>query len=192
MAPPGILFVVSGPSGAGKGTLVNQLVARVPGISRSISATTRSPRPGEIEGQDYYFQRPEEFEARVDKSEFLEWAQVHGNRYGTLTSEVERLLAAGADVILEIDVQGAFQVREKTPDAVLIFVVAPEMADLRKRLQRRQTENEREFEERLRRAEEELKLKGEYKYVVVNDRIEAAVAELAKIVDRERRERRPD
>lgn len=186
MSPSGRLFVVSGPSGAGKGTLVGKLMARVPDIYLSVSATTRAPRRGEIAGRDYIFVTPEEFEAHDERGEFLEWAEVHGHKYGTLRTEIERQLANGHDVLLEIDVQGALQVREKIPKVVLIFVVAPEMADLQKRLQARKTENERESEKRFKRAEEEMRQIRQYDYVVVNDEVEGAVDELENIVVKER------
>ena len=131
--PRGRLVIVSGPSGAGKGTLVRALLDRVPSVWVSVSATTRPPRPGEREGEHYYFLSPEEFDRRLAAGEFLEHAEVHGNRYGTLRSTVEERLAEGRIVILEIDPQGARQVREMMPDAVLVFIVAPSTEELVRR-----------------------------------------------------------
>jgi len=181
--PKGELLIISGPSGAGKGTLVDRLIARVPGLWVSVSATTRQPRPGEVDGEDYYFISSEEFTARVMAGEFLEWAEVHGNRYGTLRSSVERRVAEGLDVILEIDPQGALQVHELMPEAVLIFIIAPSMAELERRIRGRGAESDDQIRTRLATAVRELNLVGEYDYVVENDDVARATDELAGIIE---------
>ncbi len=175
-------MIVSGPSGAGKGTLVERVVDRVPGVWVSVSATTRPPRPGEVEGEHYLFLSPEEFERKVQRNEFLEHASVHGNRYGTLRSEVEARLQEGLHVILEIDVQGALQVKDAMPDAVLVFILAPSMEDLRKRLEARGSEDEEEVLKRLRTAEREVRLVDTYDYVIINDDAARATEELADVI----------
>jgi guanylate kinase len=178
----GHLFIISGPSGAGKGTLVRELTARVPGLWVSVSATTRTPRPGERDGVDYFFLTPTEFEARVRHGEFLEHAEVHGNRYGTLRSAVERRLAQGVDVILEIDPQGARQVRDLMRRSKLIFVKAPSTAELADRIRKRGAETEDQLKTRMQTAEHELALEGTYDYVVINEDVSRATDELAGII----------
>jgi guanylate kinase len=174
----GHLFIISGPSGAGKGTLVRELVKRVPETWVSVSATTRTPRPGERDGVDYYFLTPAEFDARVRAGEFLEHAEVHGNRYGTLRRAVERRLAHGMDVILEIDPQGAFQVRKQMERSRLIFVKAPSTEDLEKRIRNRGAESDEQIRTRLETARRELELEGSYDHVVLNDDVSRAVEDL--------------
>jgi len=181
--PRGSLIVISGPSGAGKGTLVDRLVARVPGLWVSVSATTRAPRPGEVDGEDYYFLTPDEFARRLDADEFLEWAEVHGNRYGTLASTVEERVAGGMDVILEIDPQGALQVKALMPDAALVFIIAPSMAELERRIRRRGAETDDQVATRLATAVRELELVETYDYVVENNDVVVATDELAAIVE---------
>ncbi|MFA5843470.1 MAG: guanylate kinase [Coriobacteriia bacterium] len=178
----GKLFIISGPSGAGKGTLVKKLLARVPELSLSVSATTRTPRPGEVDGVDYRFLAPGEFDARVGSGDFLEWAEVHGNRYGTLRSAVEGELALGKTVILEIDPQGAFQVSERMPEAVTVFIVAPSREELARRIRQRGAETEDQVATRLETAERELSLVGTYDYVVMNDDVLQALRRLEEIV----------
>lgn len=176
------LFVISGPSGAGKGTLVARVRTLRPDLGLTVSATTRQPRPGEVDGVSYYFLTPEDFQRRVDAGDFVEWAHVHGNCYGTLVSEVTRLLDAGSSLVLEIDVQGALQVKERFPDAVLIFIKPPSLEVLRERLQGRGTEDAQSVATRMANARRELELAPRYDEVLVNDELERAVAELNDII----------
>jgi guanylate kinase len=180
------LFVVSGPSGAGKGTLVAELLRRFPDLKLSVSATTRPKRPGETEGLDYHFIGEEEFEQKRSTGEFLETACVHEYWYGTLYEEVKRDLLAGHDVILEIDVQGALQVKSKIPNCVLVFIEPPSMRELEERLRRRRTESPKDISTRIGAAEKEMRAAPKYDYVVVNDEVERAADELAEIVQKER------
>ena len=178
----GKVFVITGPSGVGKGTLIERLLERIPGLELSISATTRAPRTGEVDGRDYHFLAPEEFDRRVAAGDFLEHATYSGNRYGTLREEVERRLAEGRSVVLEIEVQGARQVREVMPEAVQIFVAPPSPEVLRERLEGRGTDSREEIEERLRTAETELEARDEFPHVVVNDEVQKAASELEGLV----------
>lgn len=173
---------MSGPSGAGKGTLVRALLDRVPGVWLSCSATTRAPRPGERDGEHYFFVSNERFDELVATDGLLEWAEVHGNRYGTPRAEVERMVAQGAQVILEIDPQGALQVKERWPDSVLVFIKPPSMDELRRRLERRGSETPEQVDLRMRTAETEMRFAGIYDYVVINDDVDRAADELAGIV----------
>ena len=177
------LFVVSGPSGTGKGTLLARLCTAVPSCWLSVSATTREPRPGEVEGIDYYFLSPERFDELVANDGFLEWAEYSGNRYGTPRASVEQHLAAGENVILEIEVQGAFQVRENAPDARLVFIEPPSLAELEARLRKRGTETEEAIARRLETAKLELSRKMDYDKRLVNDDLETAAAELIDYVE---------
>ena len=170
------LFVVSGPSGAGKGTMVALVRDRLPRLGLTVSATTRSPRAGEVDGKSYYF--------KVQAGEFVEWAHVHGHCYGTLASEVERNLASGSSLILEIDVQGALQVREHYPDAVLVFIKPPSLDVLRERLVHRGTESAESLELRLANARQELELADRYDEVIVNDDLDRATSELVGIIEK--------
>jgi guanylate kinase len=176
------VFVITGPSGVGKGTLIRALRERVPGLELSVSATTRSPREGEEDGRDYHFLDREEFDRRAEANEFLEHATYSGNRYGTLRSEVERRLDEGTSVVLEIEVQGARQVRAAMPEAVLVFIAPPSPEALRERLEGRGTDPPEAITERLRTAELELAAQEEFQHVVVNDDLDRAADELERIV----------
>jgi guanylate kinase len=165
--------------------LIRGLLERVPGLELSVSATTRKPRPGERDGVDYHFLTPEEFDRRVAAGEFLEHASYSGNRYGTLRSEVERRLSDGRPVVLEIEVQGARQVRAAMPGSVAVFIAPPSPEALRARLIGRGTDTSEQVDERMRTAERELEAQPEFAHVVVNDRLEQATDELARIVRRE-------
>lgn len=180
----GQVFVITGPSGVGKGTLIRALLHRIPDLELSVSATTRQARPGEQTGVDYHFLTPEQFEERVRAGDFLEHATYSGNRYGTLRSELEHRLRDGAPIVLEIEVQGARQVRQAMPDAVAVFIAPPSREALRARLMGRGTDSPEQVEARLRTADEELQARPEFAYAVINDRLEEAVEELTEIVQR--------
>lgn len=177
------LFVVSGPSGVGKGTLVSRVRGQRPDLGLTVSATTRQPRPGEVDGTSYYFLSVEDFEQRVAAGEFLEWANVFGNRYGTLRSEVDRNLDAGKSVILEIDVQGALNVRKLMPEAVLVFIEPPSFEALESRLRGRGTEEEEVVQVRLKTAKGELELAPSYDERIVNDDLQEATSEFLRMLD---------
>jgi guanylate kinase len=174
--------VITGPSGVGKGTLIRSLRDRMPELQLSVSATTRRPRAGETQGVDYHFLSPDEFERHVQDGDFVEHADYAGARYGTLRSELETRTAGGAPVLLEIELQGARQVRETMPSAVQVFIAPPSLEALRARLVGRGTDDPEQIEARLRSAEREVAAQHEFAHVVVNDRLEDAVDELAAIV----------
>jgi guanylate kinase len=176
------VFVITGPSGVGKGTLIRELLKRLPDLELSISATTREPREGEIDGRDYHFLSPEEFEQRMRREDFLEYATYSGNSYGTLRTEVERRLAAGHSVVLEIEVQGARQVRAAMRESVQVFIAPPDPAVLRKRLDARGTDSQEAIDARLEVAEGEMAAQHEFAHSVVNDDLERAADELEAIV----------
>jgi guanylate kinase len=179
------VLVITGPSGVGKGTLIEQLLERIPELELSVSATTRKPRAGEVDGRDYHFLTPEEFRQRLEAGDFLEHASYSGNYYGTLREEVERRLSEGRSVVLEIEVQGARQVRDAMPEAILIFIAPPDEAALRERLEGRGTDSSEDIEQRLRTAEVELAARSEFPHVVVNDDLQKAAAELEELVREE-------
>ena len=181
------LFVISGPSGAGKGTLVSRVREQMPNLGLTVSATTRGPRAGEVDGVNYYFLTDDDFTARIEAGEFIEWARVHDHRYGTLASEVERNLATGQSLILEIDVQGALAVKERFPDAVLIFIEPPSLEVLRDRLIGRGSETPESLELRLHTAESEMRLRDRYDEVLVNDDLDRATEELIAVLHRHER-----
>ena len=174
--------MVTGPSGVGKGTLIRGLLERMPELGLSVSATTRGPRPGEQDGVDYHFLTPEQFQVRVEAGDFVEHADYSGNRYGTLRSELERRLADGNGVVLEIEVQGARQVRGAMPEAIAVFIAPPSRDALRARLVGRGTDSSEQVDARLKTAEQELEAQPEFAHVVVNDRLEDATDELVEIV----------
>ena len=176
------VVVITGPSGVGKGTLIQALQDRVPGLELSVSATTRSPRPGERDGVAYHFLTREEFSERVAAGDFVEHADYSGNSYGTLRSELERRLADGIPVVLEIEVQGARQVREQMPDALQVFISPPSREALRERLLSRGTDTPEQVDRRLETADAELEAQPEFAQVVVNDRLQDAVEQLVHIV----------
>jgi len=176
------VFVITGPSGVGKGTLIRGLMERIPALELSVSATTRAPRPGERDGIDYHFLTRTEFNTKVNRGEFVEHADYAGRSYGTLRSELEQRVRAGVPVVLEIEVQGARQVRAAMPEAVQVFIAPPSLEALRTRLVGRGTDDQAEVERRLRVAEEELEAQPEFGYVVVNDRLEDALERLSAIV----------
>lgn len=179
----GNLIVISGPSGAGKGTLVKRLKTKLDDVWVSVSATTRCPREGEVEGRDYYFKTDEQFDELIKNDGLLEWASVHDKRYGTPRKPVEEQIALGKQVILEIEPQGAFQVRAKFPDAKLVFIDVPSMEELEKRLVGRGTENACQIASRLATAKVELSRKKEYNSVVMNDDINVATEKLVDVID---------
>ena len=182
----GTLFVVSAPSGAGKTTLCREMRLRLPELAYSVSVTTRAPRPGEMDGVDFRFVGEGEFRAMLARGELAEWATVHGNLYGTPARALEDALAAGADVLLDIDTQGAAQLRARYPEAVLVFIVAPSMAELEQRLRERRSDHEGEIARRLRRAREEIALWRRYDYLIVNRDVKEAMEQLASIIQAER------
>ena len=181
--------MITGPSGVGKGTLIRGLRERVPELELSVSATTRAPRPGEEDGVDYVFLDQDEFERRVQAGAFVEHARYSGNRYGTLRSELERRMAAGRPVVLEIEVQGARQVRAAMPEAIQVFIAPPAETALRTRLVTRGTDSAEAVAARLQTARDELAAQTEFGHVVVNDRLDDAIAQLEGIVRRSLAER---
>ena len=179
----GHLYVISGPSGAGKGTLVEMLRGNVEGLWVSISATTRPPRKGEVEGVHYFFKTDAEFDDLIANDGLLEWANVHGHRYGTPRGPVLAHIASGDQVILEIEPQGAFQVRDKYPDCILIFIEPPSMEELKRRLVGRGTETSEQIAGRLEVAQVEMAREVEYDVVVRNDDLDSAARELIGVID---------
>ena len=183
----GRLFVLAGPSGVGKGSIVRRLVASDPeGLSLSVSVTTRAPRPTEVDGVDYFFVDDDAFDRMIEAGELLEWAEIVGHRSGTPRGFVEDRLAEGRDVLLEIDVVGASQVRERVPGAVLIFIAPPSMEELERRLRGRGTETEERIRVRLEKAAWEMEQQGWFDQLVVNDRLDPAAAQVAAIIERSR------
>ena len=183
MAPPSPVFVVTGPSGAGKGTLIKGLVERIAGLEVAVSATTRPQRPGEAHGQDYWFLSDEEFTLRIDADEFLEWVPyVSGRRYGTLRSEIDRIAGNDLVCVLELELEGALRVQEEVPQSVTIFIAA-DVDELERRLRDRATESTGEIGERIELAREQLERAHEFRYMVRNDDLERATAALTALVE---------
>lgn len=176
------VFVITGPSGVGKGTLISQLLERVPGLELSVSATTRAPREGEVDGRDYHFLTREEFDLRVAREDFLEFATYSGNSYGTLRSEVRKRLEGGHSVVLEIEVQGARQVRAAMRESIQVFIAPPDPSVLRQRLESRGADSAAAIDARLEVAEQELAAQGEFAHCVTNADLERAAADLEGIV----------
>ncbi|MGL4990400.1 MAG: guanylate kinase [Sarcina sp.] len=178
----GILIVISGPSGAGKGTICKALLEKHKEILLSVSATTRSPREGEIDGINYHFMRKEDFIEKVEENDFLEYAQVYGNYYGTPKSNVEKILESGTDVILEIDIQGALKVKEQSEEGVFIFILPPSMEELKQRIIKRGSETPESLMTRFKSAYKEINYVSKYNYAVVNDTVENAVEKIESIL----------
>ena len=178
----GLLVLVSGPSGTGKGTVCNLLREKHPELAYSISATTRQPRPGEVDGVNYYFYDKAKFEAMIEAGELLEWANVYGSYYGTPKQAVLDRLEAGEDILLEIDTQGALNVMEAMPEGLYVFLLPPSLEELEKRLRGRGTETEESIARRLGAAKEEIGRAVKYRYVVVNDTVEKAEETIANII----------
>ena len=182
----GLLIVISGASGTGKGTVCKELLTREPAIAYSISATSRAPREGEQDGREYYFRTREEFEAMIADGAFLEYADVYGNYYGTPLAPIEERRAAGEDILLEIDTQGALNVMERCPDGTFIFLLPPSLEELRRRITGRGTETEESLARRLAAARDEIRLGKRYRYAVLNDTVEAATDRIQTILAAER------
>jgi guanylate kinase len=182
----GILFVIAAPSGGGKSAVLKALLPATDGLRYSVSVTSRAPRGGEKEGVDYHFVSPREFQCLIEHNEFYEWAEVHGNYYGTRKAVVRDILGQGCDVALDIDVQGAHQVKEAEPDSVAIFLLPPSMDTLEKRLRGRKTDSEESIQLRLRNAVEEIAQSHLFDYLVVNDDLQRTVAAIRGIIDAER------
>ena len=182
----GLLIVISGASGTGKGTVCKELLAREHGVAFSISATSRAPREGEQDGREYYFRTREEFEQMIAAGAFLEYADVYGNYYGTPLAPIEARRSAGEDILLEIDTQGALNVMERCPDGTFIFLLPPSLEELRRRITGRGTESEESLARRLAAARDEIRLGRRYRYAVLNDTVEDATARIQTILAAER------
>ncbi len=188
MTDRGHLFVVSAPSGAGKSTLCNAVRERFPDIHYSVSATTRPPRPGETDGVDYHFVTEAEFQEGIERGRWAEWAVVHGNYYGTSAEGLRETLEAGADILLDIDVQGAKQIVERFPEAVTIFIMPPSLETLRERMTSRGTDSPEVIDRRVDNARAEMAARDRYRHVIVNDNLPDAKAAILEIVARARRD----
>lgn len=184
-----IIIVVSAPSGSGKTTIISSLLKKMPGLRRSVSCTTRPPREGEVDKEDYVFLSKEEFRDRIDRGEFLEWEENFGNYYGTARRQVEEAIEEGEDVILSIDVKGARRVKRAFPESISVFVMPPSQEELAARIKKRNADAEEQVSIRLSESEKEIASANEYDYLIVNDDLDKAVDELAYIIDTERKNR---
>jgi len=182
----GLLIVISGASGTGKGTVCKKILADMPEVAYSISATTRSPRPGEVDGREYYFLDYDEFQEWIAADRFLEYAEVYGNFYGTPLNKIEERLNRGEDILLEIDVQGALNVKRKCPEGIYIFLLPPSLEELKRRIEGRGTETVESLSRRLKNAVAEIQVGLQYDYVVVNDSVDNAAAQIEAILTAER------
>lgn len=188
----GYLFIISGPSGVGKGTLIKKLFKKIPDLHYSISLTTRKPRGEEREGIDYHFVNKKTFEKYIDEGRFAEWADVHEDYKGTLLSTIDESLAEGKDLLLEIDVQGALQIKKEYPEGIFIFITPPSWEELEERLRGRDTEEEESLKKRLTDARGEMEFSKHYDYIIINDELEKASEELEAIIVNERRRYKKD
>lgn len=188
MSRKGLIFIISAPSGAGKTTLCKRILDQFQDMVYSISATTRKPRPGERDGVDYHFLSLEAFKEKIEQNRLAEWAEVHGNFYGTLRDSIEKTLSQGKDVLLDVDVKGAAQIQTLYDDAILIFVMPPSLEVLRSRLSVRASDSRNDIERRMKNAEEEVAARGMYHHVIVNDTLERAVSELSELIESYRRD----
>lgn len=184
---PGRVFVISAPSGAGKSTLCKMLLERFPDIRFSVSHTTRMPRPGETEGKDYYFIGKDEFIKGTESGRWAEWAEVHGNFYGSAADVLNKILNAGNDILLDIDVQGTLQILRRYPESITIFILPPSFEILRDRLQSRSTDSPETIAGRLSNAEKEMAQKDRYRHIIINDRLPEAAQELISLIEKYRK-----
>lgn len=183
---PGLLIVVSGPAGAGKGTVLTQVLKNNNSVVFSVSATSRSPRLGEVDGKSYYFVSKKKFEEMITNNDLLEWVEYCGNYYGTPKAYVETEMAKGLIVILEIEVEGAEKIKTQYPDAISIFITPPTLEELKERIKKRGTEPPDIIEKRMERAQKELEQMGDYDYIIINDTVEESTSKFLEILERER------
>lgn len=184
----GMLLVVSAPSGAGKTTIVKEILRHYPSFGFSVSATTRTKRPGEVEGKDYYFLTRGEFEEKISRGELVEYEEIYSNYYGTLKSEVENALRSGKDIVFDVDVKGGLSIKSKFPESVIIFVKPPSLEILRHRLEGRGSETKEQIDRRMARVEMELEKGRQYDYIIINDELKRAVNEVFDIINKKRKE----
>ncbi len=185
-----LVIIISAPSGCGKTTIVNKLLGKMPGIKRSISCTTRSPREGEADGEDYIFMSEEEFKRKREEGAFLEWEDNFGQSYGTLEVQAKEAAAEGRDIVLSIDVKGARKVKKKIPESISVFIMPPSVEELYARLKGRNTDNNEQLEMRIKEARKEIEASDEYDYLVVNEDLDQAIEELCEIITEEKENRK--